>query len=203
MTARGRPARRAGRTPDRERLRRAAAGFLRAIGEVDLRREMRRTPKRVADAWAGEMLSGYGEDPDRILRAGFASDDGGLVIVRDIPFVSICVHHLLPFHGTAHVAYLPQGRLVGLSKIARGVDALSRRLQLQERLTRQVATALEKALHPIGAACRLEAEHLCLTIRGARKRGARVVTTSYTGAFLRRPALRTEFLRLSLAPRAR
>ena len=204
MTARGGvAARRAGRLPDRRRLRQAARRFLAATGEVDLKREMRRTPTRVADAWAGEMLSGYGDDPASILRAGFASEDEGLVIVRDIPFVSVCVHHLLPFQGTAHVGYLPGGRIVGLSKIARVLDALSRRLQLQERLTRQVTAALEAALHPLGTACRLEAEHLCLTVRGARKRGARVVTTSYTGVFHRRPALRAEFLRLSLAPRAR
>jgi GTP cyclohydrolase IA len=158
---------------------------------------MRRTPDLVADAWATEILSGYALDPARILATGFASTDRGMVVVRDIPFVSVCVHHLLPFYGVAHVGYIPARRIVGLSKIARVVDALSRRLQLQERLTRQVGDALSQALAPAGTACRMEAEHLCMTIRGARKRGTRVVTTSWGGAFAGRPALRAEFLRLT------
>ena len=197
MTSRSRRRPRPSGRPDRARLRRAAAMFLAATGESDLRRDMRRTPERVAEAWAWEILSGYATDPGRILRPGFASRDRGMVVVRDIPFVSVCVHHLLPFHGTAHLAYLPGGRIVGLSKLARLVDALARRLQLQERLTHQVTAAIDEAIRPLGAACRMEAEHLCMTIRGARKRGTRVVTTSYTGVFERRPALRGEFLRLT------
>ncbi|HET8946086.1 MAG TPA: GTP cyclohydrolase I [Candidatus Polarisedimenticolia bacterium] len=183
--------------PDRVRLRAAARRFLEAIGEPELRRDQARTPQRVADAWAGEILSGYAADPRRILGAGFPARDRDLVVVKDIPFVSVCVHHLLPFAGTAHVGYLPAKRLAGLSKIARVVDVLSRRLQLQERLTRQVTAALMEGLAPLGAACRMEAEHQCMTIRGARKRGTRVVTTAYEGAFRARPALRAEFLRLS------
>jgi GTP cyclohydrolase I len=171
--------------------------FLAATGERELQRDMRRTPRRVADAWAGELLSGYADDPRRILSAGFASKDDGMVVIRDIPFVSVCVHHLLPFHGTAHVAYLPGGRIVGLSKVPRLVDALARRLQLQERLTGQITAAIDEALRPKGAACRVEAEHLCMTVRGARKRGTRVVTTAWSGAFARRPSLRAEFLRLT------
>jgi GTP cyclohydrolase IA len=185
------------KAPDRVRLRRAAKLFLEAIGEDDLGSDMRRTPERVADAWSGEIVSGYRADPARILATSFPARGHDMVVVRDIPFVSVCVHHLLPFHGTAHVAYLPDGRLVGLSKIARAVDALSRRLQLQERLTRQVVDALDRTLRPLGAACRMEAEHLCMTIRGARKRGTRVVTSSYSGVFAKRPALRAEFLHLS------
>jgi GTP cyclohydrolase IA len=185
------------RGPDRARLRRAAQLFLSGIGERELVRDMRRTPDRVAEAWSREILSGYAANPERILAASFPSDEDGLVLVRDIPFVSVCVHHLLPFHGLAHVAYLPGGRIVGLSKIARAVDALARRLQLQERLTRQVTRSLEAALRPRGVACRIDAEHLCMTIRGARKRGTRVITSAYAGAFRRDPALRAEFLRLS------
>jgi len=200
MTRRPGPTAGKRRGPDRRILLRAARLFLAGIGEQDLRRDMRRTPQRVADTWADEILSGYREHPARILKTGFSSDDRGMVVVRDIPFVSVCVHHLLPFRGTAHVAYLPGGRIVGLSKVARLVDALARRLQLQERLTRQVTTALEEAIHPEGTACRMEAEHSCMTIRGARKSGPRVVTTSYTGAFRTRPSLRGEFLRLT-APR--
>ena len=183
--------------PDRRGLRAAAARFLAAIGERDLRPDQKRTPDRVAEAWADEILSGYAVDPLRVLGGGFPARDRDLVIVRDIPFVSICVHHLLPFAGTAHVGYLPGKRLAGLSKIARVVDALSRRLQLQERLTRQVTTVVMQGLQPLGVACRMEAEHTCMTVRGARKRGARVVTTAYEGAFRSRPALRSEFLRLS------
>ncbi len=187
--------------PDRGRLLRAARLFLEGIGETELGGDTRRTPARVADAWSGEIVSGYRADPERILTTTFPAREHDMVVVRDLPFVSVCVHHLLPFHGTAHVAYLPDGRLVGLSKIARAVDALSRRLQLQERLTRQVVEALDRALRPLGAACRMEAEHLCMTIRGARKRGTRVVTSSYSGAFARSPALRAEFLQLSGAAR--
>jgi GTP cyclohydrolase I len=183
--------------PDRARLLRGARLFLSGIGETDLRRDMLRTPTRVADAWSREILSGYRADPARILATGFGSTRQVMVVVRDIPFVSVCVHHLLPFHGRAHVAYLPAGRLVGLSKIARAVDALSRRLQIQERLTRQVVEALDAALRPAGVACRVEAEHFCMTIRGARTRNARVITASYTGRFLRSPELRDEFLGLS------
>jgi GTP cyclohydrolase I len=200
---RGGGRRTAGQGPDRERLRRAARLFLAGIGERELRRDQRRTAQRVADAWRDEILSGYRADPKRILGAAFPGREAGMVVVRDIPFVSVCVHHLLPFHGTAHVAYLPDGRLVGLSKIARAVDALARRLQLQERLTRQIVESLDGALRPRGAACRMEAEHLCMTIRGARKRGSRVVTSDYSGAFARRPALRAEFLRLTGPPAPR
>jgi GTP cyclohydrolase I len=200
-----RRSRTARRGPDRGRLRRAARQFLEAIGERDLARDLRRTPARVAEAWSAEILSGYRADPGRILATSFPAREAGMVVVRDIPFVSVCVHHLLPFHGTAHVAYLPDGRLVGLSKVARAVEALARRLQLQERLTRQVVEALDRALRPRGVACRLEAEHLCMTIRGARTSGSRVVTSAYSGVFDRRPALRAEFLRLTTAaaPRAR
>jgi GTP cyclohydrolase IA len=189
--------------PDRPGLERATRLFLEAIGERSLVRDLRRTPRRVAAAWAGEILSGYAVDPVRVLGTAFASRDRGMVVVRDIPFVSVCVHHLLPFHGTAHVAYLPAGRIVGLSKMARLVHALARRLQLQERLTRQVTASLDVALAPRGTACRIEAEHLCMTMRGARTRGTRVVTTAYTGAFERTAALRAEFLRLSAPARRR
>jgi GTP cyclohydrolase I len=188
------------RGPDRIALRRAAALFLRATGENEMRSDMRRTPRRVADAWANDLLSGYAADPEGLLKSTFPSKDRDLVVLRDLHFVSVCVHHLLPFHGTAHVAYLPQGRLVGLSKIAQLVDALSRRLQLQERLTRQVTSAIQTALRPAGAACRMEAEHFCMTARDARRRGVRVVTSAYSGVFETRPSLRAEFLRLSGAP---
>ncbi len=181
--------------PDRRRLLAAARLFLEAIGETGLRPDTRRTPERVADAWSRELLAGYGADPDALLATTFAGAPRDMVILRDLPFTSVCAHHLLPFHGTAHVAYLPAGRLVGLSKIARALDALGRRLQLQERLTRQVVTALDRALRPRGSACWMEAEHLCMTVRGAGARGSRVVTAAYSGQFERNAALRSEFLR--------
>jgi GTP cyclohydrolase I len=183
--------------PDRARLERAARLFLEAIGEPGMRRDRVRTPQRVAEAWSAEIAGGYRLDPARILATTFPAPDSGMVVVRGVPLVSVCVHHLLPFHGTAHVGYLPGRRIVGLSKIARLVDALARRLQLQERLTRQIVEALGRALRPRGVACRIDAEHLCMTIRGARKRGSRVVTSAYSGLFERRPALRAEFLQLS------
>lgn len=184
-----------GRRPDRRRLLLAARAFLDAIGETGLRSDTRRTPQRVADAWSRELLAGYGADADAILATSFAGAPRDIVVLRDLPFTSVCAHHLLPFHGTAHVAYLPAGRLVGLSKIARAVDALARRLQLQERLTRQVVTSLDRALRPRGSACWMEAEHLCMTVRGAGARGSRVVTAAYSGRFERDAALRSEFLR--------
>jgi GTP cyclohydrolase I len=177
-------------------LRRAARLFLAGIGERELKRDQRRTPERVAQTWAREIVSGYRSDPVKILSTSFASRETGMVAITAIPFVSVCVHHLLPFHGHAHVAYIPNGRLVGLSKMARALDALSRRLQLQERLTRQVVEALTAALRPAGVACSIEAEHLCMTVRGARKRGARVVTSAYAGSFLRSPELKMEFQRM-------
>jgi len=189
--------------PDRGLLLRGARLFLRGIGETDLKRETAKTPARFAEAWAREILAGYRADPGRILASTFRSSEEGMVVVRDIPFVSVCAHHLLPFLGTAHVAYIPSGRLVGLSKVARLVDALSRRLQLQERLGRQVVESLDRSLRPAGVACRMEAEHLCMTIRGARKRSARVVTAAYAGAFRKSPSLRAEFLRLCDRPAGR
>ncbi len=188
------------RGPDRARLLRAARLFLSAIGETDLRRDMRGTPARVAEAWSAEIVSGYRGDPLRILSRTIPARAHDMVVVRDIPFTSVCVHHLLPFHGVAHVGYLPDRRLVGLSKIARAVDVLARRLQLQERLTRQVVEALTTALRPQGVACRIEAEHLCMSVRGARVRGSRVVTSAYAGAFRGSRLLRAEFLRSSGPP---
>ena len=182
--------------PDRARILRAARLLLRGIGETDLGREQRATPRRVADTWTADIVSGYRDDPDLILAKTIPAPDHDMVVVRDIPFTSVCVHHLLPFQGVAHVAYVPGDRLVGLSKITRAVDALARRLQLQERLTRQVVDALARALRPRGAVCAMDAEHLCMTLRGMRKKGVRVVTFAGTGVFRSSPALRADFLRL-------
>ncbi|HYS04520.1 MAG TPA: GTP cyclohydrolase I [Candidatus Dormibacteraeota bacterium] len=197
---RGAAARARGRRPpgpDRARILKAARLLLQGIGETALKSDQRATPRRVAETWTADIVSGYRADPARILGKTIPSSGHDMVVVRDIPFTSVCVHHLLPFQGTAHVAYVPGARLVGLSKITRAVDALARRLQLQERLTRQVVDALASALRPLGAACTMDAEHLCMTLRGARKRGARVVTFAGTGVFRSSPGLRAEFLRLA------
>jgi GTP cyclohydrolase IA len=183
--------------PDRARILRAARLLLQGIGETGLGREQRATPRRVADTWTADIVSGYRANPDLILAKTIPAPDHDMVVVRDIPFTSVCVHHLLPFQGVAHVGYVPGERLVGLSKITRAVDALARRLQLQERLTRQVVDTLARALKPRGVACTMDAEHLCMTLRGTRKKGVRVVTFAGTGVFRSRPALRADFLRLA------
>jgi len=159
----------------------AISSLLTAIGDDPERDGLRNTPARVARSWA-ELASGLCEDPSEHLEVSFDVDAGGLVMVRDIPFQTLCEHHLLPFHGVAHVAYLPSGRKVtGLSKLARCVEGYSRRLQVQERLTTQIADAVESRLDALGVAVMLRAEHMCMTMRGIRKPGATTVTTTYRG----------------------
>ena len=183
--------------PDRAGMERAVVAFLRA-GAVPLTAaEIAQTARRVAEAWSEDLLLGYTRNAAAEMAAEEAPAGEGLVVLRDIAFHSMCVHHLLPFFGRAHVAYLPQRRLAGLSKIARVVDALARRLQVQERLTEGIVNALETALHPAGAACVIEAEHMCVACRGIRKPGVRIVTTRFTGRLARGPR-REEALRLLL-----
>jgi len=183
---------------DLARLERAVREILLAVGEDPERDGLRETPRRVARAYA-ELLSGLHQDPARHLGRVFehhsAQDD--LVIVRDIEFCSMCEHHLLPFYGRAHVAYLPDhGRVVGLSKIARTVDLFARRPQLQERLTADIADSIVAHLDARGVAVVVQAEHLCLRMRGAEKRGADMVTTAFRGQLERNRALRSEALEL-------
>lgn len=156
--------------------------FLEGVGERFPGDDLDATPARVARAWAEDLLAGYASDPIRELTYGNAPEGSGLVLVRDVRFASICVHHLLPFTGTAQVAYLPGKRLAGLSKLGRVVDLYARRLQIQERLTRQVLDAIEEALEPRGALVLMEAEHTCMTLRGVRKEGARLTTLATSGA---------------------
>ncbi|MBZ9937502.1 GTP cyclohydrolase I FolE [Mesorhizobium sp. BR1-1-16] len=155
------------------------------------------TPARVAKAYR-EFYSGYEEDPAAILDRVFDEAGGyeDLVLLRDIPFHSHCEHHMVPFIGKAHIAYLPNGGVVGLSKLARLVDAYARRLQMQERLTQQIADAIETGLAPHGVAVAIEAEHHCVSMRGARKSGVSTVTTSFKGVFKTDPAERARFLQL-------
>jgi GTP cyclohydrolase I len=180
---------------DKERIAAAVREILEAIGE-DLEREgLRQTPRRVAEMYA-ELFAGLAMDPHEILRVSFEERHEGLVVLRDIPFHSLCEHHLLPFIGSVHVGYIPNGRVAGLSKIARVVDAFAWRPQLQERLTSQVADCVLEMLKPDGVAVVVEAEHLCLSFRGVKKPGTRVVTSAMRGQFERSALTRSEFLSL-------
>jgi GTP cyclohydrolase I len=170
------------------------AEFLRTLGEKPEREGLRNTPRRVARMYA-ELLGGYHTDPEKIVNgAVFNITYDEMVIVRDIEFYSLCEHHLLPFIGRAHVAYMPAGKVIGLSKIPRIVDLFARRLQVQERMTRQVADELQQLLAPKGVAVVVEAMHLCMMMRGVRKHDARMTTSAMHGAFRTNQATRQEFL---------
>lgn len=169
-------------------------GFLEGIGERFAGDDLEKTPSRVARAWVEDLVSGYGIDPVAELTWTDAPPGSGLVAIRDVRFASVCVHHLLPFSGRAHVAYLPGARLAGLSKIGRVVDSLARRLQIQERLTAQIVDALWQGLEPRGVLVVLEAEHTCMTLRGVRKEGSRLVTEGARGVYRDDPGARAEAL---------
>ncbi|MBX5446203.1 GTP cyclohydrolase I FolE [Sphaerobacter sp.] len=177
---------------DRERIAAAVTEILRAIGEDPDRPDLRRTPQRVADLFA-EMFGGLAIDPRIYLADALPEEHGELVVIRDVTVRSMCEHHLVPMVGLAHVAYLPAGRIVGFDRIVKVVDAYARRPQIQERLTRQVADTIDEMLSPAGVAVRFELEHMCMTIRGSRRPGSRVVTTAYRGVFHDDPAWRAEF----------
>jgi len=170
----------------------AVSQLLRAVGEDPGREVLLGTPHRIAEMYQ-EILQGMYQDPREVLAVGFEENHQEMVIVRDIPFHSLCEHHLLPFHGTFHVGYIPNGRVVGISKLARVVDIYARRLQLQERLTSQIADILMEELKPGGVAVVGVAEHLCMTMRGVRKPGSKVVTSANRGLFRDNEATRLEF----------
>lgn len=180
---------------DLPRIERAVREILAAIGENPDREGLLKTPNRVARAYA-ELTAGLREDPQLHLKTVFTETYDEIVLLRDIPFHSLCEHHLLPFTGRAHVAYLPGGKVVGLSKLARLVEGFARRPQVQERLTTQIADALVNELAPRGAACVVEAVHTCMTIRGAKKTGATMVTSALRGTFKSDPRTRQEVLSL-------
>jgi GTP cyclohydrolase I len=171
--------------------------ILEAVGEDPERDGLQRTPQRVASMYA-EMFSGLHEDPARHLTVTFEADHDEMVMVRDIPLHSMCEHHLVPFHGVAHVAYIPgeDGRITGLSKLARLVDGVAHRPQVQERLTSQIADALVAALNPRGVFVVIEAEHLCMSMRGVRKPGSLTVTSAVRGLFKDSQATRAEAMSL-------
>ncbi len=160
------------------------------------------TPRRIADMYA-EMFAGLGQDPRDDLQVQFDEGHDEMVILRDIPFYSMCEHHFLPFYGVAHVGYLPDGKIVGLSKLARAVESFARRPQVQERLTSQIADTIEEVVGAKGVGVVIEAEHLCMTARGIRKPGSRMVTSAMRGAFRQNPNTRQEFMNLIAAPQFR
>jgi GTP cyclohydrolase I len=181
-----------GTTINLPQIERAVRQILIAIGEDPDREGLARTPRRVAESYA-ELFSGLNEDPRRHLATTFDEDHHEMVVLRDIPFASVCEHHLLPFTGHVHVGYIPSGRVVGLSKIARLVEGYARRPQGQERLTSQIADAIMTELRPDGCGVVIEAAHTCMTIRGIQKPGATMVTSAMRDGFRRRPHTRAEF----------
>jgi GTP cyclohydrolase I len=178
-----------------ERIKKAVKEILLAVGEDTNREGLKKTPERVARMYA-ELLGGMLEDPKKHLGSVFSENYDEIVLLRDIPFYSICEHHLLPFIGSAHVAYLPSGTILGVSKLARIVDCFARRLQTQERLTYQIADFIMSNLKPQGVAVVLEASHSCMTIRGIKKPGSAMVTSALRGIFRRDPKSRSEVLSL-------
>ena len=182
---------------DKEKIEKAALEMLTAIGDDPEREGLLGTPQRVAEMYT-ELFSGLEMDAGEVLSVGFEEGHREMVILRNIPFYSMCEHHLLPFYGVAHVGYIPndKGRVVGISKLARVVDVFARRPQLQERMTTQIAEAIVKALEPDGVAVVIEAEHLCMTMRGIEKPGSNVVTSATRGTFRTRAVTRSEFLSL-------
>ena len=169
---------------------------LELVGEDPDREGLVKTPERVAKAWQF-LTHGYGLDPDEVLRSAlFAEDYSEMVLVRDVEVYSLCEHHALPFFGKAHVAYIPNGRIVGLSKIPRVVDVFARRLQVQERLTLEIRDAVDRVLQPEGVAVVIEAQHLCMMMRGAEKQNSMTTTSAMSGVFLDQPDTRAEFMRL-------
>ncbi len=170
--------------------------LLKELGEDPEREGLKKTPERMKESLMF-LTEGYRQDPRKLIENSVYSDKHEeMVLVKDIPLYSLCEHHLLPFFGHAHIAYIPNEKIVGISKIARMVDLFARRLQVQERLTNQIAETLMDVLKPKGVACVIEAEHLCMQMRGVQKRGTAIVTSAMLGAFRNRPETRAEFMNL-------
>lgn len=182
-------------TPAQREIQHHISEILTQLGEEPTREGLLKTPERVAKAMT-DLTRGYQEDPIQILNsAKFREDYSQMVIVKDINFYSLCEHHLLPFYGKVHVAYIPNGYITGLSKIARVVDCFSHRLQVQERMTLQIREAIQEALQPLGVMVVVEAQHMCMQMRGVEKQGSITTTSDFTGAF-QTAKTRDEFLRL-------
>jgi len=182
---------------DETGISKAVATIIKAIGDDPKREGLVDTPKRVAQMYT-ELFEGLDKDPKEELTVSYEAGHREMVIVRDIPFYSMCEHHLLPFYGTVHIGYIPDvsGRVVGLSKLARVVEILARRPQIQERMTTDIADAIMDGLKPSGVAVIIEAEHMCMIMRGVEKAGSSIITSAIRGAFRRNAASRNEFLSL-------
>jgi GTP cyclohydrolase IA len=186
---------------DTDRIENAVREIIEALGEDPKREGLAETPERVARFYA-DVFGGIHNDPGEVIDAFFGEEHyQEIVMVREIPFYSMCEHHFVPFHGQAHVAYMPQGRVTGLSKLARLVDGFARRPQMQERLTAQVADCLDARLEPLGVLVVIEAEHLCMSMRGVKKPGARTVTSAVRGVMETNPATRAEAMSLLFGTR--
>ena len=180
---------------DQRRIEEAVLSILEAIGEDPKREGLVGTPRRIAEMYS-ELFVGLDLDPKAELTVSYEEGHHEMVILRDIPFYSMCEHHLLPFYGLVHIGYIPKGSVIGMSKLARAVEVLSRRPQIQERLTTQIAETILQALNPDGVAVVIQAEHMCMTLRGVKKPGSNVVTSATRGLFRSKAATRAEFLSL-------
>ncbi len=180
---------------DQEKIRQAVRLFLEGIGEDPEREGLKDTPDRIA-RMCSELYGGMDEDAGVHLARTFSADNSEMVLEKDITFYSMCEHHALPFYGKAHIAYIPDGKVVGLSKLARTVEVFARRLQIQEQLTGQIADALMEYMKPRGTIVMLEAEHMCMTMRGIKKPGSQTVTLAKRGVFKTDPALEERFFRM-------
>jgi GTP cyclohydrolase I len=180
---------------DQEKIREAVTSIISAIGEDPDREGLADTPRRVAQMYQ-EFFSGLEQDPAEELSTGFEESHQETVILKDIPFFSICEHHLLPFHGIAHIGYMPNGRVVGASKLARALDILAHRPQLQERLTNQLVDAVYATVKPEGVIAVISASHMCMSLRGVKKLGSKIVTSASRGRFRTQATSRQEFLEL-------
>ena len=182
---------------DETKIQRAVTSIIKAIGDNPKREGLVDTPRRVAEMYA-ELFVGLDKDPGKELRVAYELGHREMIIMKDIPFYSICEHHLLPFYGVVHIGYIPneEGRVVGISKLARVVEIVSRRLQIQERMATEIADAIVSGLKPAGVAVVIQAEHLCMIMRGIKKTGASVITSALRGNFRRQAASRAEFLSL-------
>jgi len=182
--------------PDQERIAAAISTIIEALHEDPNREGLRDTPARVGRMYA-EVFAGLRQDPVKVLQTGFDEGHDEMVVARDISFFSMCEHHFLPFFGVVHIGYVPRGRIVGISKLARVTEILARRPQVQERMTTQIADAIVQAMNPMGVGVVIESEHLCMMMRGVRKPGSRIVTSVNRGVFRTDQRTRAEFLSLA------
>jgi len=181
---------------DKEKIKKAVRLILEAIGENPEREGLKDTPQRVANMYE-EIFAGINKEPKNIIKVFESEKHDEMIILKDIPFYSVCEHHMMPFLGKAHIAYIPrENKLLGLSKLARVVETYAKRLQLQERLTTQIADTIKNAIDPLGVLVIIEAEHLCMTMRGIKKPGSKMVTSALRGAFKKNESTRKEALSL-------